>query len=584
MKHAVCYRKGYPRPRFVRDSFLSLCGEWEFAFGTGEEKAAAMMRAPFPLRIAVPYAYNTPASGIGDGRDCDTVWYRRRFAYRCRAGRRVLLHLDGADYFADVWLNGKYLGGHEGGYTRFTLDVTDALRAENTLLVRCFDPFDPAYPRGKQRHLDRCTGCFYEPTVGLWKDVWLEEVGESSLSDVFAEIRYADAGAFLHFAVRGCRPGLTFCATARFEGWMVSRVCCDVPAPEGRVWIALEDRGRQLPVKPWSAGANGQFFDVEYELYDGKTRVDLVRSYIALVDYRTAGDRILINYLPNTYLRMVLAQGYYPGGGLTGTEEQIERDVQLIKEAGFNGVRMHQKLEDERFYYYCDMLGLYAWCEMPSAYATDERTLHALLLQAEEGLRQYRGYHSVMAFVLFNESWGCLQVYENRRQQAMVSAAYWLAKALAPGKLAIGNDGWEHTETDIATLHNYAQSAAELAEACADLPHFLAGGRVGDLHTRTAFADGWRYRGQPVMMSEFGGVKLSSDGAAWGYGNEAASPQELEKRLAALVGALEQNRAIAGYCLTQFTDVRQEKNGLFTEGREPKIPVEAMRRINGQKS
>lgn len=579
MKHAACYKKGYPRPRFVRDSFFSLGGEWEFAFGAGQTPAA-MQRAAFPLRICVPYACNTPAGGVGDARDCDTVWYRRRFAFRKGRGR-VLLHFDGADYFCDVWLNGQYLGGHEGGYTRFTFDITEPLRGENVLLVRCRDPFDPAYPRGKQRHLSACTGCFYEPTVGLWKEVWMEEVPQSSLSDVFAEIRYADAGAFLHYSLRGFRAGLTFRAAAYFEGREVSSVSCAVTAPEGRAWLSLEDRARQLPVKPWSAGASGQFFDVEYALYEDGRPVDVVRSYVALVDYRTDRDRILVNYLPNTCFRMVLAQGYYPGGVLTGTEEQMERDVRLIKEAGFNGVRMHQKLEDERFYYFCDMYGLYVWCEMPSAYATDERTVHALNVQAEEALRQYRGFPSVMAFVLFNEDWGCLQVYENERQQAMVSAAYWLAKALAPGKLAIGNDGWEHTETDIVTLHNYAQSAEELSEAVSCLPHFLAGGRVRGLHTRTAFAKGWPRYVRPVLMSEYGGVKFSADGASWGYGNAAASAAELEERLFALTRALDV-AGLAGYCLTQFTDVRQEKNGLFTEEREPKIPLAAMRRINGQ--
>lgn len=582
MKHAACYKKGYPRPRFVRESFVSLNGEWDFAFDRGGAFLADKMRtAVFPQKIVVPFAYNSPSSGIEGAADCDTVWYRRTFRFCKSAKKRVLLHFDGADYFSDVWLNGRYLGKHEGGYTRFTFDITDALRTDNILLVRCADPFDPAYPRGKQRHLDHRTGCFYEPTVGLWKDVWLEEVGQSSLSDVFSEIRFADSCAILHYRVRNFRPGLRFCATAYYDGDKVASVSSEVSAQEGRVLLELENRKQQLPVKAWSAGACGQFFDVVYELFEQEKRVDLVRSYTALTEYRADGDRILFNYLPNTYLRMVLAQGYYPGGELTGTEEQMERDVQLIKEAGFNGVRMHQKLEDERFYYFCDMAGLYVWCEMPSAYVSDERTVHALQSQAEEALIQYRGYHSVMAFVMFNENWGAQQVFANERLQAMVNSAYWLAKALAPGKLVIGNDGWEHTETDIVTLHNYAQEAAQLAEACSDTEHFLRGGRVRDLHTRTAFAKGYAYRGQPVLMSEFGGVKYAQDQTSWGYG-AAASAEEFAARLADLVAALSQNRAIAGYCLTQFTDVWQERNGLFTQTREPKISLERMREINNQ--
>ncbi|MGN1053243.1 MAG: glycoside hydrolase family 2, partial [Candidatus Scatosoma sp.] len=256
------------------------------------------------------------------------------------------------------------------------------------------------------------------------------------------------------------------------------------------------------------------------------------------------------------------------------------KDVLLIKEMGFNGVRMHQKIEDDRFYYFCDMAGLYVWCEMPSAYVTTERTTQALLEQWAEIVRQHRGFVSVMAFVPFNESWGCLQVLENKRQQWLVSAAYYLTKALSPDKFAVGNDGWEHTLTDIVTLHDYAAQAGDLYEAYSDTEKFLRGERVHDLHTRTAFADGWNYTGQPVIVSEFGGVKYSSDTGSWGYGNAAKTPEELEGRLAALVSAITSNKNIAGYCITQFTDVYQEKNGLVREDRSLKLPLEKIQNIN----
>lgn len=579
MKHAACYREGYPRPRFVRQSFLCLNGAWEFAFGDGDD-GRKEPRIAFDKTICVPYAYNTPAGGINEQRDCETVYYRTKFSFPYASGNRVLLHLDGADYFCDVWLNGDWLGRHAGGYTRFTLDVTDHLEKENVLTVRCRDPFDPAYPRGKQRHLDRNTGCFYTPTTGLWKSVWLEETGSSYLADVWADVRFEEGYAVLDYRVERFVEGLTLCAESRFEGRPVSRASCTVTAPEGKLLLDLTDRKRQLPLKPWSAGAPGQFFDVVYTLQKDGKPVDTVGSYIGLVDYRTDGDRILINYLPATYLRMVLAQGYYPQGGLTATEEALAADVRMIKDMGFNGVRMHQKIEDERFYYYCDMLGLYSWCEMPSAYVTDERTVDAVLSQWGDAVRQYRGYLSIMAFVPFNENWGCLQVLENKRQQAFVSAAYWQTKALAPDRLAIGNDGWEHTFTDILSVHNYAQTGKELQEAYGDLPHFAAGGRVADLHTRTAFADGFGYTGQPVIVSEFGGVKFSEDDRSWGYGQGAQSAEELERRLAELVAALRGNRGIAGYCLTQFTDVEQEKNGLTTIDRKPKLAIETIARIN----
>lgn len=583
MKHAACYKKGYPRPRFVRDSFVDLNGEWEFAFEgkeTGLDKG--YVKGGLPLKIVVPYSYNTPASGVDRQEDFDSVWYSRTFSFERKKNTRILLHFDGADYFADVWLNGEYVGCHEGGYSRFTFDVTRTIKKENRLTVCCRDPFDPAYPRGKQRHLDRNTGCFYLPTTGLWKSVWLEETSENYLDDVFPEIRYEDCAAILHYRVNGELRGkdLEFVATAYFEGAFVTSASEKITANEGRVLLDLQDRKRQLPLKPWSAGASGQFFDVVYEIREKGKTADRVGSYVGLVDYRADRNRILVNYLPATYFRFVLAQGYYPNGGLTGTEEELERDVLLIKEMGFNGVRMHQKIEDDRFYYFCDMAGLYVWCEMPSAYVTDERTTEAVLAQWQEIVRSHRGFLSVMAFVPFNEDWGCLQILENKRQQAFVASAYYLTKTLCPDRFVVGNDGWEHTLTDIVTLHDYATDAEDLYEAYSDAESFLRGERVKDLHTRTAFADGWSYTGQPIVVSEFGGVKYSSDEGSWGYGNAAKTPEELEERISSLVSAITKNKAVAGYCFTQFTDVYQEKNGLAREDRSLKLPLEKIKKIN----
>lgn len=585
MNHAACYKQGYPRPRFVRDSFVDLNGEWEFAFDGKETgmKNGFHKGKELPLTIRVPYAYNTPASGLNVKTDYAEVWYKKTFDYALPLNRRLLVNFDGADYFADVWLNGEHIGSHEGGYTRFTFDLTHALKPTgNELVVCCRDPFDPAYPRGKQRHLNRNTGCFYLPTVGLWKSVWLEETAENYLIDVYPEIRYEDCATILHYRVNEAAQSdnLYFTAKAYFMGEFVTEVSGKVVAPEGKILLDLENRKQQLPVKPWTAGNSKQFFDVVYELKKGGKTIDTVGSYLGLVDYRADKNRILIDYLSAAYLRMVLAQGYYPEGGLTGTEEELLKDVRLIKDMGFNGVRIHQKIEDDRFYYFCDMVGLYAWCEMPSPYVTDDRTMSAFTGEWQEIVRQHRGFISTMAFVPFNESWGALQVLENKRQQAFVTAAYWLTKSLVPERFVVGNDGWEHTETDLLTVHNYVSSGESLFEAYSDIESFAKGERVKDLCTRTAFADGFEYKGQPIVVSEFGGVKYSPDSESWGYGNAAKSPEELYERTKALVAGITANKKISGYCLTQFTDVYQEKNGLVCEDRTPKIPIEKIKEIN----
>lgn len=580
MKHAQCYKSGYPRPKFVRDSFLSLDGECEFAFDYDNNLDYSSGRKQLPLTITLPFAYNTENSGINEEKDCETVWYRKSFSFKKSKGKRVFINFDGADYFTKVWLNGKYLGAHEGGYDRFTFEITKEVKENNVLVVCCRDPFDPAYPKGKQRHLDHNTGCFYKPTVGIWKTVWIEETGENKIDWVYPETEYSECRAIVHYEVDKAEKGTFLSAEVYFNGNKVAETETEILNKEGKLLIDLENRKEQLPMKPWSAGVPQQFFDVKYRLKKNGKVIDEVGSYFALVSYTSDKDRILINYLPATYLRMVLNQGYYVGGDLTGTEEQIYNDVCLIKEMGFNGVRMHQKIEDERFYYYCDMLGLYVWCEMPSAYVTDDRTVTALLTQWASIVKQIRGFASVMAYVPFNESWGALQVKENERQQNFVNAAFFITKTLVPDRLAVGNDGWEHTFTDILTVHNYSQDKDSLYEAYSDTEGFAAGERVKDLHTRSAFSDGYGYDGQPIILSEFGGVKYSPDDTSWGYGNAANTEKELENRIAGLVKATTENKKIAGYCYTQLTDVYQEKNGLLTFDRKPKISLEKIKHIN----
>ncbi len=577
MKHAKCYRAGYPRPQFVRDNFTLLNGEWDFCFGDSAKKIPPKT---YTHKINVPYAYNTEKSGINIQDDYDTVWYKKKFAYSKKKGKKLLLNLDGADYFTDVYLNGKRVGYHEGGYTRFTADLTDYLKADNEIAVRCYDPFDASVPRGKQRHLDRNTGCFYKPTVGIWKSVWLEEVSDTFLESAYAQVKYEDFGATVYYKVANFKKGLSLRVTATYQGDLVCDITTAVLSKDGRVFIELENRKAQLPMKWWSAGNHEQYFDVTYELIENSKVIDSVGSYTALVDYRTDNDRILIDYLPATYLRMVLAQGYFEGGALTATEEELENDVKLIKEMGFNGVRVHQKIEDERFYYFCDMYGLYVWLEMPSAYVFNDTSMRLIFNEWRAAVEQYRGYISIMAFVPMNESWGAQTVLENERQQNFITATYAMTKALVPERIVIGNDGWEHTLTDVATLHNYAQNPESLYEAYEDMEGFLSGKRVKDLATRNAFADGYAYSGQPVIISEFGGIKYSPNSDSWGYGNAAKDENELYERFKSLVKAITKNKKIAGYCYTQFTDVYQETNGLTYLDRTLKLPIEKIKEIN----
>lgn len=587
MNYPACYKKGYPRPRFVRDGFQSLNGEWDFAFDDGNvgEKNGWYRKGAHGMKIVVPFACQTEESGIGDDGKHECVWYSRTFDYALPSGRRLLVNFDGADYFTKVWLNGKMLGTHKGGYARFTFDLTDYLKkGSNLLVVKCEDRRSAEQPRGKQRYVERNVSCFYTDTTGLWKSVWLEEVGSVYLQSVIATCEYENCTELFEYRVSGYCEGLSLRIETYFRGNKVGSFTQELYAQYGRIRVDMTLFREVLCMKPWSAGNPSQFFDVTYTLFKGGTAIDEAGSYIGLVDYRTKGNCIQINYLPNTYFRMVLDQGYFPKSGMTPkNDEELLADVLLIKQMGFNAVRKHQKIEDERFYFFCDMVGLYCWLEMPAAFDFTPESVCALTAEWTEIVRQHAGYLSLMAYVPVNESWGVLQTAENKRMQEFTAALYGLTKALVPNGLVISNDGWEHTVSDVVTLHNYAQSGAEITQAYSDMARFLSGGSVKDVHTRTAFADGWEYRGQPVILSEFGGIPYDREGRGWGYGSAAQSGEELYLRIRELTEAVLGLADCQGYCYTQLTDVMQEKNGLLTENREPKISVEKIAEINALK-
>lgn len=585
MNHAKCYKKGYPRPRFVRESFISLNGEWDFAFDDDNvgERERYFLSPAFGKKITVPFAYQTAASGIGDESRHDYLWYAKKFDYTLPKGKRLLVHFDGADYKTKVWLNGNMLGTHTGGYARFTFDLTDYLiDDENVLVVKCEDSYSLLTPRGKQRYVEKNVSCFYTDTSGIWKTVWLEEVSDCYLESVLTSCEYKNRTAVFEYKIANHSKGVRFCVEASYMGNVVAYEEHEAVADYGVVRIDLTLKNQILCLKPWSLGRTQQIFDLRYFLKkDGKV-IDEVGSYTGLVNYRTKGNTVQVNYLPNYYFRMVLDQGYFPDSGMTPkTDDELLNDVLLMKEMGFNGVRKHQKIEDERFYYFCDMVGLFCWLEMPAMYDFTPESVSAFTAEWTEVLRQHKGYLSIMAYVPVNESWGVLQTAENEQMQQFTAGLYGLTKAIDNTRLVISNDGWEHTVSDIATVHNYTQVGKELTMAYGDMETFMKDDFTGDLHTRTAYADGWEYGGQPVIVSEYAGIAFRKDeGQGWGYGTSVADGDAFVQRLKELTQAIVDLKGCQGYCITQLTDVMQEMNGLLTETREPKVALERIKEIN----
>ena len=576
MKHAKCYIKDYPRPQFVRADWLLLDGEWSFAFGeeVSEKRALA---GELPRTIRVPFTYETKLSGIGDETPHETVWYARRVEKR--AGRRNILNIEGADYVTSVYVNGKKAGCHEGAYARFSLDITDLLRAgENLLVIRCDDALSPAQVRGKQRWERQNHGCHYTQMTGLWKSVWMEYANEVRLDGVRITPYPNDGEVEFTFALTKPLQGAQTGYRIEFAGREVAAGKVAALGEEQRVRVRLaSDKSADIvgiSYMDWPS-----LYDVVFTVEKDGKEIDRVGSYFALNDFSVRGGQFSHCMAPK-YLKMVLDQGWWPESGFTPpSEEAIVKDIELTKAMGFNAVRKHEKTEDERYLYYADILGLGVWCEMPSSYYYTEKSIAKTAAQWQEIVRQNYNHPCIVAWVCFNESWGVGDLMEKERTQNYVSALYYLTKAYDARRPVIGNDGWAHAHTDVFTLHQYTQDGQKLYSMYADAEKIAS----GDARTGVQFAaaKGWEYAGQPIVLSEFGGTAFRADaqGEAWGYGSSVLNTDEYLARLRSLFLAAKK-MPLVGYCYTQLTDVQQEVNGLLKEDRTPKVPVEEIRKIN----
>jgi hypothetical protein len=581
----LSYDVAYPRPQLQRGGWSSLNGPWQFAL----DRLGAWQvpeEVEFDRVIEVPFAPETEASGIAEKGYFMACWYRRRFAAPpLQPGQRLLLHFGAVDYEATVWVGGVRAGSHEGGYTPFTVDATRCLRGADTeeIVVRAYDdPHDLAKPRGKQDWLPEPHSIWYPRTSGIWQTVWLEVVPSSSIGwlrwtpnierwELGLEVR-ADGPA---------RDDLWLDVKLHVGHQLLADDSYALVGPELRRRIALSDPGiddyrNELlwsPESPTLIQARLRLCTAGGEI------VDEVASYTALRAVAVQGERVVLNGRPLA-LRMVLDQGYWPQSGMTPPDDlALRRDVELIKQMGFNGARKHQKIEDPRYLYWADRLGLVVWEEMPSVYRFTTASVERLTRQWLEVLRRDESHPCIIAWVPFNESWGVPNLPEIPAERHFVQALYHLTKTVDPTRPVVGNDGWEAVATDIIGIHDYEDDTDRLRTRYASqevIPHLFRRERPGG---RLLALEGHPPSGQPIMLTECGGISFSEEGApasSWGY-SRAATPQEFRSDYTRLLSALRGIPMLAGFCYTQFTDTYQENNGLLYADRRPKIPLEDIR-------
>ncbi|MEO8026245.1 MAG: glycoside hydrolase family 2 TIM barrel-domain containing protein [Bryobacteraceae bacterium] len=551
---ATVPRAEHPQPQFVRDHWLSLNGEWQFSFNTPK----------YDRKIVVPYCPESKLSGIADTAFHPVVWYRRSISVPWKTGR-TMLRFGAVDYRAKVWVNDKMAGEHEGGNVPFAFDVTALLKPTgNVITLRAEDPpTDRSIPRGKQYWEPKSKSIFYTRTTGIWQPVWLEEVGEAHLKTVRAT-PHADGTVELEPVIEGASDGLEFTATLADGTAAVKNVL----KPANPHWWSVED--------PF-------LYDVTYELRRGGVVVDRVKSYFGLRTVEVKNGRVNINGKP-IYLKMVLDQGYWPESILTPpTDEAIQYDIRMTKAMGFNGARKHQKLEDPRFLYWADKMGLLVSSEMANAYVFTPEYVARFTREWIEAMERDYSHPSVIMWVPINESWG-MPNPKDPRQVEHLRAMYALAKSLDASRPVIDNDGWEHADqTDLFAIHDYTGKGEDLYARYKDVKAGTPGAKIPKNH-KEALLPGYAYNGTPIYLSEFGGVAWILPGSlvpsdAWGYQGVEKSPEAVLARLHGIYEAIAK-LPFAGICYTQLTDVEQEINGLMSYDRKMKYKAEDIKALN----
>lgn len=562
-------RPEHPNPQFQRREWLNLNGKWSFKIDKSKSGLAKKYYEPqtkFDRTINVPFCPESVLSGIEYKDFMDAVWYSREFTIPEKySGLRTILHFGAVDYKATVYINGKEVGTHKGGYISFEFDITDYITdGKNVLTVYAEDDTrSPLQPRGKQSEEYYSHGCDYTRTTGIWQTVWLEFVPESRIKGIKIFPNVENSSVDIQAEVIGSGK---FEVLALYQERIMG--AATVVSDGGFVTAHLDLKEAYL----WEVG-EGRLYDLELRFNEDK-----VDSYFGLRDVRLDGQKFLING-KSVFQRLVLDQGFYPDGIYTApTEEAMIKDIQISLDVGFNGARLHEKIFEPRFLYNCDKMGYIVWGEYPNwgMDPSNPNILFSILPEWIEEIERDFNHPSIIGWCPFNETWD----YDGRKQHdETLAVVYNTTKALDRTRPCIDTSGNFHVITDIFDVHDYEQDPKVFKEHYDKL---MTDGELFDNHKKRQ-----KYTGGPTFVSEYGGIRWSvneSDQNAWGYGDAPKNKYEFIERYKGLTDALLDNDQMFGFCYTQLYDVEQEQNGLYTYSRKPKFEASIFRAINSRKA
>lgn len=578
------YIKDYPRPQFIREDWENLNGKWNFAFDDNNEGESKKYYMNFPVKntINVPFTYETNLSGINDESIHYTVWYNKKINIgENKLKEKIILHFEGSDYITKVWVNGNYIGVNEGGYSRFSFEIEKFIKeGENDITVKVQDSLSKEQPRGKQRYKKESWKCWYIQTTGIWKTVWLEYVPMNYIKRVKITPDLDTKKIKLEYDTNISEEELKnnefiIETEISFKGKILNKT-------ETILESSYDNNEIQINViKEWSTKMPN-LYDITYKLYCNGKIVDIVYSYFGLRKISIKNGKIFLNN-EELYLKLILDQGYWKESHLTPiSEDAIIKDIDIVLKYGYNGIRKHQKNEDERFLYWCDVKGVLVWSEMANCYEFNDKSIQRFTNQWIKVVNQNYNHPSIITWVPINESWGLPKIKDDLKQQNFANSLYYLTKSLDNTRPVISNDGWEHTISDIVTIHDYKQDAELLKLLYSNEYNNIINNLQEYNSKHKLFAEGYQYEGQPIIMSEYGGIALNSE-EGWGYGKQVRDENEFLERFSSITNVIKNIPYIVGYCYTQLTDVQQEINGLVDENRNEKFSgkiTEKIKKIN----
>lgn len=589
--HGPLPRGEYPRPQFRRERWLNLNGRWGFEIDHADSGLERGLRErPLSDEILVPFAPETTMSGVGHLDFMRTVWYRRTIVVPQEwAGNRVLLHFGAVDHDATVWVDGTEVGRHRGGFSGFSLDITDVAPpgTEVPLVVRARDEPEAPQARGKQSRAYAPRAGKYRRTSGIWQTVWMEPVPPTAIRrpritpnvagrsfDVVVPLTTNLAGGVVRVSVSD-DEGELVCCEARADLDLAPRITVVLPYDRVRLWSTTD---------PFLYGLRLELLGA-----DGRP-VDEIESYAGLRSIGITGKEVRVNG-EVVFQRLVLDQGYYPESLMTApSDADLVRDIELSLAAGFNGARLHQKVFEERFLYHADRLGYLVWgefgdwgCNTEQGETTNQQPDASYVQEWLEVLERDYSHPSIVGWCPMNETW---QAYGDRITvlDDVMRGMFLATKAFDTSRPVLDTSGYAHrvAESDVYDSHDYEQDPRLFAANHADLSD-------GEPYLNRSDATGepWSiaYRGQPFFVSEFGGIwwnpaeagRPQSLNGSWGYGDRVRGIEEFYTRFEGLVTTLLDNPDMFGYCYTQLTDIFQEQNGIFSFDRTEKFDLARIR-------